>query len=87
MKSAYDLAMEKFGGPLKELTPDQKAEISEIENRLKAKLAEAEMAKDRKLKEVAGDSMQSEQVLKDYAVEVASLNSKYEREKDKIRGE
>jgi hypothetical protein len=86
MKSAFDLAMERLGGPVKKLTEQQKGEIAEIDNKLKAKLAEAEIAKDKRLSEAIGDSVQSEQVLNDYAVEVASVNSKFEREKDKVRG-
>lgn len=87
MKSAFDLAMERFGGPLKELTEEQKEKIAEIEKRLKAKLAEAEIAKEKRLKEVLGDNEQTEQVLKDYAVEVASINSKFDNEKEKVREE
>lgn len=85
MKSAFDLAMERLGGPVKKLTEQQKGEIAEIDNKLKAKLAEAEISKDKRLSEVIGDSVQSEQVLNDYSVEVASANSKFEREKDKVR--
>ena len=85
MKSAFDLAMERLGGPAKKLTGQQKGEIAEIDSKLKAKLAEAEISKDKRLSEVIGDSVQSEQVLNDYAVEVASANSKFEREKDKVR--
>ena len=87
MKSAFDLAMERFGGPIKELSDEQKAEIAEIDSRQKAKLAEAEIDKEKRLKEALGDSVQTEQVLKDYAVEVASVNSRFEREKEKVREE
>jgi len=87
MKSAFDLAMERFGGPIKELTEEKKKKIAEIEKRLKSKLAEAEIAKEKKLKQFSGDITHEEQILKDYAVEVASLNSKFEKEKDKVREE
>ena len=85
MKSSFELAMERFGGPLKELSEDQKKEIAEIDSRMKAKLAEAEIAKNKKLAEALGDIMQTEQVLKDYAVEVASINSQFEQKKDQVR--
>ena len=85
MKSSFELAMERFGGPLKELSEDQKSEIAEIDSRMKAKLAEAEIAKNKKLAEALGDIMQTEQVLKDYAVEVASINSQFEQKKDQVR--
>jgi len=87
MKSAFDLALERLGGPIKELTEEQKEKLAEIDSRYKAKLAEAEIAKEKRFKDVFGDSMETEQVLKDYAVEVASINSKFEREKDKVREE
>ena len=85
MKSSFELAMERFGGPLKELSEDQKSEIAEIDSRMKAKLAEAEIAKNKKLEEAIGDIMQTEQVLKDYAVEVASINSQFEQKKNQVR--
>ena len=85
MKSAYELAMERLGGGIQELSDEQKSKIADIESKAKAKIAEAEIAKDKRLAEAYGDSMQSEQVLKDYAVEIASINSQCEAEKEKIR--
>ena len=88
MKSAFELALERSGGgKLKEFSEDQKARLAEIEKRKKSKLAEAEMAKDKKYAEAVGDIMLQEQILKDYAVEVASINSRFENEKEKIREE
>ena len=85
MKSSFELAMERFGGPLKELSEQQKKEIAEIDSRMKAKLAEAEITKNKRLSEALGDIMQTEQILKDYAVEVASINSKFDIKKEKVR--
>lgn len=85
MKSAFDLAMERFGEPIKELSEEQKAAISEIESKYKAKLAEAELAKDAKMAKAGGDLQQIEQIREDYAVEVASINSRRERAKEAIR--
>ena len=85
MKSAFELALGKYGGPIRELSDAHKAEIAEIDSRMKAKLAEAEMAKNRHLAEAAGDVMRREEILKDYAVEIASITSEFEREKDEVR--
>ena len=85
MKSAFDLVLEKSGGALEKLTEKQKNEIAELEQQRKAKVAEAEMAKNERLVKALGDSMQSEQILKDFAVELASINSKYESLKNEIR--
>ncbi len=87
MKSAFDLAMEKFGGPVKQLSEEKKAKIAEVESRFKAKIAEAEMAKDKRFAEASGDVMKTEDILKDFSVEIASINFQCEREKEKIRDE
>ena len=86
MKSSFELAMEKFGGgPLIKLPPEAKKEIAEIDSKMNAKLAEAELAKDKRMHEALGDVMLREQILKDYAVEIASVKSDFERKKDEIR--
>lgn len=45
MKSAYELAMERLGAsdPQVKLTDEQKAELAEVENRFRAKIAEREV--------------------------------------------
>lgn len=49
MKSAYELAMERLGGKANELTPDQKAAMAEINVKMKARIAEAEIMFDQQL--------------------------------------
>lgn len=85
MKSAFDLAMERFGGPIKELSSAQKSALQKIDNKFKAKLAEAELAKDERIIKANGDFQKIEQIREDYVVELASLNSKKEQEKENIR--
>ena len=41
MKSAWELALERSGGALRELTPDQKERIAELERAAQAKIAAA----------------------------------------------
>lgn len=85
MKSAFELAMERLGEPIKELTEEQKAAISEVESKYKAKLAEAEIARDERIAKAGGDVQETEQTRQDYVVEVASINSRLERAKEEIR--
>jgi len=87
MKTSYDLAMEKFGTPIQKLSKAQKASIAETDNKYKAKLAEAELAKDSKVAKANGDIQVLNQIMEDYVVEIASINSRKERAKKLIREE
>ena len=87
MKSAFDLAMERLGGPIQQLSAKQKEAIQEVESKYKAKVAEAELAKNEKISQTHGDYQQGEQILEDFVVEIASINSWRDREKEKIRGQ
>lgn len=49
MKSAYELAMERAGGPSNKLTDEQKAAISDIDAKMKSKVAETEIMFDQQL--------------------------------------
>jgi len=49
MKSAYELAMERLGGEAKELTNEQKATIADIDIKMKAGIAEAQIMFDQQL--------------------------------------
>ena len=88
MKSAYELAMEKFGDePVSQLSGEQKKKIAEIDRKYKSKIAEAEVMNQDKLKKCLGDPNVVEQLRKDLAVETASFREKAEREKEGIRKE
>ncbi|MEI6054789.1 MAG: hypothetical protein WCR55_01910 [Lentisphaerota bacterium] len=85
MKSAYELAMERSGiTPVKKLTEEQKKKISETEALYKSKRAEAELSLNAR-KPKAKNMAELEQINSDFTVELASINSKLEREKEKIR--
>lgn len=85
MKSAYELAMERAGvEPVQKLTEEQKKKISEVETIYKSKRAEAELSMNAR-KQKAKDMSELEQINADFTVELASINSKLEREKEKIR--
>ena len=85
MKSAYELAMERSGVlPLKSLTEEQKSKISELEALHKAKRVEAEISADNRLAKALTKG-EVDQIRDDLAVELASINSRLEREKEKVR--
>lgn len=86
MKSAYELAMEKFGGDATpKLTDQQKAEIAEIDNRFKAKIAEAEVMSQQQIGQAGDDPVKVDQMREALATEIRSLREKAERQKNKIR--
>ncbi len=88
MKSAIELAMERFNDePTKKLTDKQKEAIAEIDIKYQAKTAEAQVMNQDKLKRAYGDLTQIEQLKSDLHVEIASINEKCEREKDRVRNE
>ena len=82
MKSAYELAMERFGGPTRTLSEEQKEQIAEIEKRRQAKVAEAELARDRRLAAKPGEQAQ---IAQEFRLEIASIEDRAERDKEKIR--
>lgn len=85
MKSAYELAMERFGGGSSpSLSDGQKAELAEIDRKYKAKEAEARLAADTRLQ--AADSAEKlEEIRQELAVELASINQRCERDKNRVR--
>ena len=86
MKSAYDLAVERMGvEPIVKLSMDKKKKIEEIESIYKSKKAEADLSAQNRLKKVVGDISEMNRIKEDLVVELASINSKMEREKEKIR--
>ncbi len=86
MKSAYELAMEKFGGDATpKLTDQQKAEIAEIDNRFKAKIAEAEVMSQQQIDQAGDDPAKVDQMREALATEIRRMREKAERQKNKIR--
>ena len=88
MKSAYELAMERMGGENENpLTEDQKKQISEIEVKFRAKIAERKIFLEKSLQDAIskGDQDEAEEARKILAQEVSDLEAKAESEKEKIR--
>ena len=90
MKSAYELAMERLekDAPQAALTDEQKAEIAEIDQKYKAKLAERDVFLGGKLEEAkaAGDLGEAHAIDDELTRERKTLEAKCEEEKARVRG-
>ncbi len=85
MKSAFELAMERMGGPLKEYSPEQKEQLAQIDRIADSKLAQAKFDLQARLAQAGGDAERLAQVQRDMEVELASIESKRDRDKDALR--
>ena len=86
MKSSYELAMERMGGEEAPLSDDQKKQISEIDAKYKAKVAEKKIFLEKSISEALQKENQEEVDLlrRQIAEEIANLENKAELEKEKI---
>ncbi len=87
MKTAYELAMERLGHTLRVLSDEQKERLAEIDRRYDAKIAEARLNAEGRVRAAAGDADRAAAVRDELVVELASLNEKREQEKERIRRE
>ena len=86
MTSAYELALERTGGRLKELSREKKEKIAEVEKIYKSRIAAAEVsAQQRMAKET--DPVKLEELRQGLQTEIASYQDQCEREKDAVRDE
>ncbi|MCF6175868.1 MAG: hypothetical protein L3J71_08880 [Victivallaceae bacterium] len=84
MKSAWELALERSGGNLNELSDEKKTQIAEIDSKRQAKLAEIAITYEQKLK-TASTAEELQQLKDDMAVEQASARSQAENRKKEVR--
>jgi len=88
MKSAYELAMERlekespFGKPL---TNAQKAEISEIQQKADAKIAETKILADDEMKKVRGDIQALQQIKARMQDDIRREEEACEQKKQEVR--
>lgn len=91
MKTAYELAMERFGksAPIAKLTNEQKRRLAELDAEYKAKLADREIFLSGKLEKAreAGDAEAYEQIEKQLASDRKSLSAELEEKKERVRNE
>lgn len=87
IKSAWELAMDRFGGDENPLTYEQKAAIAEVESKARAKLAETEIMMGQKIAAVRASGDLSQLALLEEALrrEVAGIKEGAELKKEKIR--
>lgn len=89
MKSAYELAMERLNKsqPNVALSDDQKAEIADIDNKFKAKVAEREVFLGPKIEEAKalGDFGTASDLERQLAADKNNLEAKMESAKQKVR--
>lgn len=89
MKSAYELAMERLekSNPLKKLTPEQIAQVQEIDSIYKAKIAERDtMGQSQIAAARAAGSAENVQMLQEtLAQELNKLRAEWEEKKERVR--
>lgn len=87
MKSAYELAMSRLekSVPAVTLTDDQKLRLASIDREIDAKIAEKRIFLDEQLAKAAFH--EQDEIRRQLASELARLEEKREREKNKIRSE
>lgn len=89
MKSAYDKAMERFGGgatPTRTLTEAQKARIAEINNLYQAKTAERETFLRSRIQaaHAQGDAKEAAELENQLRRDLACLREEWEAKKQKV---
>ena len=89
MKSAYELAMERLqkGSPTMTLTPEQKAELAEIDSSFSAKIAERKIFLTDQIRKAvtAGKFDDVESLEKQLTADVRRLQEDCEQKKEKLR--
>ena len=89
MKSAYELAMERLqkGSPTMTLTPEQKAELAEIDSSFNAKIAERKIFLTDQITKAAaaGKFDDVESLEKQLMADVRRLQEDCEQKKEKLR--
>lgn len=87
MKSAFELAMERLGGALNEYTDEQKEQLADVDRLYDSRVAQARFSAADRRRKAGGNREQVQQVQDDLAVEIASLEERREREKNRLRNE
>lgn len=89
MKSAYELAMERLekGAPSVALSPEQKAQIAEIDSTFKARIAERELFLKGEIAkaEAGGNPEEAASLQKQLGLEIRRLQEDAEAKKEKLR--
>jgi hypothetical protein len=84
MKSAYELAMERTGGESNTLSNEQKQLIAQIDSRMKARTAEAEIMFDQQMA-AEPDPARASLIRQTKRDAIAKIKTDAETEKEKVR--
>jgi len=85
VKSAFELAMERFGGAVQQFTTEQKEQLAEVERLYESKIAQARFDAQVRLEGSQNDPEKINQVQADLAVEIRSLETRRDRKKEELR--
>ena len=85
MKSAFELAMERFGGPLRNYTPEQKAALADIDSNYESQIVQARFAAQERIGLAADNPDEVKRIQDDLAMEIHSLRERCERKKEELR--
>jgi len=89
MKTAYELAMERLskGSPTVKLTPEQKAQLADLDSQCAAKLAERELLLKAEIAKAIdkGDAEAVEQLEKQLTSDRKTIRAGFDEKKDKVR--
>ncbi len=85
MKSAFELAMERFGGPLKQYSDEQKAQLAEVDSSYESQIVQARFAAQTRLEKAEGDLEETRKIQEELADEIGSLEARRERKKEELR--
>lgn len=85
MKTAFELAMERFGGPIREFTPEQKAQLADVDSDYESQIVQARFAAQSRLEKAGGDPQKEKQIQDELTVEIRSLEERRDRKKEKLR--
>ena len=85
MKSAYEIAMERLGGPSAKLTEGQKQQLKEIEDKYKAMIAAREIALNAEIAGAADDVEKEESLREQLMTDRKKLQAEMEEQKERVR--
>lgn len=82
MKSAFELAMERLGGGMKQYTPEQKEALAEVDREFEAKMAQVKLTN----KPSEGETEEQQKAREEgVASELRRLEEKREERKEALR--
>lgn len=84
MKSAFELAMERLGGKIEDLSGEKKNAIAEVTKKYNAKIAEVKLSHEQRLAKET-DPEKIRELEECLVTDIASLKDRCEREKEEIR--